>query len=644
MLDEVKEEGGAHAAGSAAPAPAPAAAADEKQSPNKKKATFSAFSKVKAARTEDYADDSNLYIPRVNRDDRLQYYNQLVQNNKVPYVLPSKDFDGWVNQNSVTERMLEQYAARLKTMLRFITSPNWDYCYIYGFMLWALLTAVVVDGFVPASLGFTYQSPIVLLPIVVMLLSQICPTFGSLLLIRNCNDLTRQLAQIDFISWSLVSVMLMQYMERFYYGGVHRSDKAGHVAGMVGRVSWFQIFKVVVLGRKWTPPKIHPEFQLQPVGDTALVAVEEGKEGEDDEGNGGDDGDGADEESDMKGAAKSVLSIEEVSKAADTVSEQKSGETGDDSEGSDGEEMGYLAQLRRKREKELAEQKKRELEDRLALEATVADWTEWKCVCCGRQNRRPSVMPVTFDIKFGSKGVYYKRHYAKLKQKSTKPDCLHCFTPCDYVPPLSTAHYFTNNAKKGVAFEKYPKVTTLHPGLKTDKTSLYKSTAYRFFFGIDNDQSSLLLANDWRLPKYLATIFPQVPRYEKPPEEYFEIGEFVESKYQKVDWSRCIIRNVHSNHTYDIRFNTGDEIRFVYEVNLRCPPLKGKYAYRTEVRLKTSTLILLCMLVIMRFCIVGDDSDVSNVSRHSAGSCCSCASTSVCRPVPGIYRVDCYEI
>lgn len=579
MVDETKE-----ASEDKGGKPKPA---EETNSPAKKKTTFSAFSKVKTAKTEEYADDSNLYEPRVNRDDRLQYYANLVQNNKIPYTLPPKDFDSWVNQNSATEKLLEKYADRLKKTLQFITSPNWDFAYIYGFILWVLLTAVVTDGFVPESLGFTYQSPIVALPIVVMIVSQICPAVGSILLIRHCNDLTRQLAQIDFINWSVVSVLLMQYMERFYYGGVYKSESAGSVSGMVGNVTWWQIFKVVVLGRKWVPPKIHPELELQPSPETALVTIDESKEendADDDDEDEESDNDN-DEVGDLKSAAKSEASQEDKSKVTvDSAAQGQSEKNDGSSDGSEGEEVGYLAQLRKKREKELAEQKKRELEARLALEATVTDWTEWDCVCCGQHNRRPSVMPASYDIKFGSKGVFYKRHYAKLKKKSTKPDCLRCYTPCDYVPPLSTAHYFNNNPKKGVAFEQYPKTATLHPGLKTDKTSLYKNSVYRFFFGIDSDQHSMLLANDWRLPKYLATIFPEVPRYEKPPEEYFEIGEFVESKYQKVDWSRCMIRNVHSNHTYDIRFNTGDEIRFVYEVHLRCPPLKGKYAYRVEVR------------------------------------------------------------
>jgi hypothetical protein len=561
--------------------------AEEKKNDKKKKA-FSAFSKVKQARPEEYADDSHLYEPRINRDLRTEYYTQLIQNNKVPYPQPPKDYNGWISQNSATQRALEMYAPKLKQTLRFITSPNWDYVYIYGFMLWALATGVIVDGFVPPSLGLTYQSSVLMLPIVAMILSLIVPTLGSILLIRNCNDLTRTLAQVDFISWSVVSVVLMQYIERYYYGGVYKSDKAGKVAGMTGDISTRQIIQALVFGMKYTPPKIHPEFDLRPVDDKdQLSAIEEGKEEEsekDGDNNEEEDGEADDEkdnfevDSDLKSVEKSLVSLESGSKVTDSASQARS-ESGSGSDESDQEEIGYLAQIRKKREKQQAEAKERELEERLEREAAVTDWVEWNCVCCGRHNRRPAQMPLMFEIKFGSKGVYYKRHYAKLKQKSTRPECLNCYTSCDYVPPLGSAHLFDKNPKKTVAFTEYPKKTTLHPALKTDKTTVYLNDTRRFFFGIDDDITSLLLPNDWRLPKYLATIFPAPPRYVKPPEEFFEVGEFLECKYQKVDWSRCIVKNVHSNHTYDIKYVDNATVLFFWIV-MMCVTFVLQVQYR----------------------------------------------------------------
>jgi hypothetical protein len=96
---------------------------------------------------------------------------------------------------------------------------------------------------------------------------------------------------------------------------------------------------------------------------------------------------------------------------------------------------------------------------------------------------------------------------------------------------------------------------------------------------------------------YLDGRFPEAPRQIKPRDEIFIIGEFVECRLQRSDWARCRITKARANHTYDIVYDPGDELRLVHESHLRLPPEKRKYAYQVE---------LLMVVVVLTFplCII----------------------------------------
>ncbi len=219
----------------------------------------------------------------------------------------------------------------------------------------------------------------------------------------------------------------------------------------------------------------------------------------------------------------------------------------------DDTEMGYLAKIKMNLRKDVEKKKQEAEEDRALREAHVTEWREWSCVVCGTFNRRPAEIPQEFGINFGTKGVYFKRHYAKLTPKSRVPTCLRCSASANYVPNLSNAHLFKFHPHPDAAFANYPKKVAVQAELKTDPYSMYLSSTYSFFFGITDHPKSLLVANDWRLPKYLATQFPELPRHFLGKQEYFQVGEFLECGYQKVDWTRCRVTGVHLNHTYNIK-------------------------------------------------------------------------------------------
>jgi hypothetical protein len=78
--------------------------------------------------------------------------------------------------------------------------------------------------------------------------------------------------------------------------------------------------------------------------------------------------------------------------------------------------------------------------------------------------------------------------------------------------------------------------------------------------------------------------------------ENFIVGEIVESNYLRVNWCRAHVRKVLRNHCYDVKFDTGDEVRFVPEKSIRCLPEKKPYSYRVE-------LGILMMVIMFPICL-----------------------------------------
>jgi hypothetical protein len=68
----------------------------------------------------------------------------------------------------------------------------------------------------------------------------------------------------------------------------------------------------------------------------------------------------------------------------------------------------------------------------------------------------------------------------------------------------------------------------------------------------------------------------------KPGERYRE-SEIVECRQQKTAWSRGRVVNVRSNETYDVKYDTGDEVRFVSPQLIRLLAEKKPLAYSVEL-------------------------------------------------------------
>lgn len=248
-----------------------------------------------------------------------------------------------------------------------------------------------------------------------------------------------------------------------------------------------------------------------------------------------------------------------------------------------GLEGGYLQRM--KEESEAAERaaKQAALEDIQRREALVTDWHEWKCLVCGTKNRRPRhPLNLSFKPAYYEKGVYLKKIHAHLVPDRDIPSCKKCLTPADYKPRLCTAHIFPYYKKPYEAFENYPEAV---PHIPRSRLKTCMDKAASCLFGQRNHPDSRLMINDWRMSIYLSSRFPLVPRPVKDPKDIYQVGEIVECRKQKMDWTRARVIESRSSHVYDIIYDTGDEVRLLEESELRLPPSKGLYAYRVELGL-----------------------------------------------------------
>jgi hypothetical protein len=211
---------------------------------------------------------------------------------------------------------------------------------------------------------------------------------------------------------------------------------------------------------------------------------------------------------------------------------------------------GYLQRMREEAAAAAENAKQAALEEKRRKEAFVTDWMEWKCVVCGRKNRRPRHPPVDFNIAYSEKGMYYKRTVAQLIKERDMPRCEWCLAHADYKPRLCTAHTFPHYPNPHEAFDNYPEVV---PHVPRSLLSTCFDKSVSCLFGQRNHPDSRLMVNDWRMSIYLSSRFPLVPRPVKLPHEIFELGEIVECKRQKMDWSRARIIVSRETHIYDIK-------------------------------------------------------------------------------------------
>lgn len=584
--------------------------------------------------TDFYVDDTTLYKPRIGRSDRFTYWSKLQELNlpKKPQHIDEESWlgieAGYLNQRSV-------YPKFHQSLLKFVTSNYWDQLYLNFFILWLLLIIFVVDGWAdsvaPFILNFNFGNIFFIGPPLLMFLTQIPPLCGTIFLMHYGNDLMHHVAGEHFQSWAFVSCLLSQYIEYFYYGGRGRRNDAGkcgigHAQLPTWRIKAQQMVEKAFRISKGADAKIHAGDETDKVdtknedGDEEKGTKSQSKkdvgekngsnssdsenDSDDDENSGGGSDSGSEksskhsssnsdsdseEDSDDDDSDKDEKGDEEKGESGSSASEGEEKEAGEGEEGQGGEKgiplpalraPGHLLQdvlgadfLPRRKDPEDLDPK--------------TEFLDWTCMVCCTENHRPKVSSDPgWNISFGERGKYLKQTFTIMNQNTSKPICKKCFTVYDYAPPPATAHLFEHNPEPHVAFQQYPPTPKIPHGLNPEKnpyTVHYIDPWKSFFFGTQNHPQSKMLFNDWMLRKWIRDVMPEIPRYKLKPGEHYEIGEIVECRLQKSEFNRARVFAIRKNFTYDIRYDTSDEVRFVDAKHLRLGFQKGSYAYRVEL-------------------------------------------------------------
>ena len=458
--------------------------------------------------------------------------------------------------------------------------PIWDYLYLTWLLIWLICVMMVKDklafkanlpvgAFASAPAGTEH------LPLLFMFLSQFPPAIGAFYFTHFCNDLTKCVARSNFSFWACNAVLISQYIEFTFYGGKNRADKAGKCRfNKEGGWLFRQINKLFAA-------KVNPEdeeyYNFEDEEQPQVMFPE-------------DDGDMYREEWDDA----SINTQEQLMEQGETKLGDENGNQGDMRVLDEVDEAAeYMAKVQAAKDQALEDARQAAIELRKKEERKCKEWHEWRCITCGKHNRRPAKPAPEVNVSFMEKGTFYKRTIATVTKLPNEPKCEHCYTNCNYKIPKATRHLFPHNPKPFVAFETYPKEVVVQGGVRPGHLKRIMNVTYSFFFGITDNATSKLAYNDWRLRLYMNDQFSEIPRQFITPPKHFaaadikgeplEIGEIVECKLQKSEWSRCRIVNIRKEQMYDIKYDTGEELRFIKEQFLRLRAEKRDYAYRVEL-------------------------------------------------------------
>eukprot|EP00603_Paraphysomonas_imperforata_P000158 CAMPEP_0114433898 /NCGR_PEP_ID=MMETSP0103-20121206/11950_1 /TAXON_ID=37642 ORGANISM="Paraphysomonas imperforata, Strain PA2" /NCGR_SAMPLE_ID=MMETSP0103 /ASSEMBLY_ACC=CAM_ASM_000201 /LENGTH=814 /DNA_ID=CAMNT_0001603703 /DNA_START=52 /DNA_END=2496 /DNA_ORIENTATION=- len=561
---------------------------------------------------QEYADDHELYFSRYDQRSRNEYWEHL-NNNPRKHV--KKEEQSWidVSQRNNFQIEIQNYSPFARRVLAFTATSYWDYLYIYLLGLTLVFAVMFYDDWLQDYIRIPWG--LLAVPPFFMFLVQLIPTIAAVFVSSRYNDLVKVVARETFGHWAFNMVIICQYIEFTYYGGHRREHMAGkcrideeaerakmeHYMDADGRIhTRRKRSKFYMMMAKIFPFLINQDEKIVHMSDivedddfdeeledsTYLSSIQNQNQGDDDSLI----HDNQSVPLDNTFPGSSVLSGGE-STAYGTL---------DSATVMEGMEGGHLKRMAEEKAKAEEEEKRKHAEIIKKREALIKKWTEWVCLCCGKKNRRPTHPPDEFLIAYSEKGLYYKRTIASLKIQKKKPRCTHCYAHEDFVPRLCTGHYFKYNPYPHKAFENYPEVV---PSMKRGFFKGLWDKGVSCLFGQRNHPDSRLMVNDWRLSIYLSSRFPIMPRAVKGKDELYEMGEIIECRRQKSDWCRGRIIEARQNHIYDIKYDTGDDVRVVEEHELRLPPGKGAMAYRTELGI--AMLVLFFPLGLMGAIMMG---------------------------------------
>ncbi|CAM9564701.1 unnamed protein product [Chrysoparadoxa australica] len=219
-----------------------------------------------------------------------------------------------------------------------------------------------------------------------------------------------------------------------------------------------------------------------------------------------------------------------------------------------------------------------------AAEADEAPKGHWRCLVCRRLNAYPKGW--TGRPSKGFRAVIQRRAtnkaalYTRLKEVEVAPECRKCFTPCTY--RLRASAEYRTRKDEGEPQSELASKGAIEEG---DEGGIQRRTPFweagvkraRRWLGLDLQDQQGVLAYDYAFRQQMNTYFkPDMPRRTLPPGERYSIGDRIETYANKGSWSAGTVLVVRQNNTYDIRFDNGEEARYVFPHMLRSVLEKAK--------------------------------------------------------------------
>mmetsp|Transcript_27501 Transcript_27501/g.26315 ORF Transcript_27501/g.26315 Transcript_27501/m.26315 type:complete len:831 (+) Transcript_27501:56-2548(+) len=570
--------------------------------------------KVKAKTYElDYVDEANYYTKRLDTDDRLQYWSYLKERDKENR-RNSRNIELLPHEIIVKNDNIE-FSRSLLITFNIVMSRIWDYLYLIFFFLFLVIIGLVHDGNtdanrIPSVVYDNIQRPVLITALLaLMTVTQIPPICGTVYFMRCHNLRTQYRAQEDFSQWAFVAVLLSQYIENFYYGGIGKPSvepKNGN-------------------GKKNENEKKNEKSNENSAFEINVAAkMNDRRVSNVNTSNGIVDDNGQSLDQIIQARVSSTYVDLPTDLPLNMLTEQQGDGNNEENLSDDG--YNHLDEIRKKKAAEISKVLDIIAAKRAAEDSLIKDWMEWKCIICDNNNRLPT-HPLEYpnynrnntdntdtdkgeeklkgEVYFESLGSnQFKRTVAVIKTGRDIPQCVKCCTYADYVPPSASAHLFTHFPGRYNVFQNYPRQGPNFPEIKlklSSPSSYFARLKYileSVLWGSHNPSSNKLAYNDWRLPLYLDSGFTDIARPDKDPDEFYKFGEIIECIQQKPAWSRARVIMVRRNHTYDIRYDLGDELRLVDEHKLRLPPAKGNYAFRVELGMVIVVFISPIFLII----------------------------------------------
>lgn len=153
------------------------------------------FNPLLSAKTEDYADDIDLCKPKISRQERYDYYQELLSINK----------DRKNSTNLVVLNEIQYYPKPFVWAFAFIRSNRWDQWYLNWLLLFFVMIIFFTDEwakiFAPFLLTMNDNNQLLMIPLALMLVCQVIPLFGTIFFVHFCNDLVRLIASQNFQQW-----------------------------------------------------------------------------------------------------------------------------------------------------------------------------------------------------------------------------------------------------------------------------------------------------------------------------------------------------------------------------------------------------------------------------------------------------------